>query len=132
MLSTPYRNALRRLTEDFAVSDFDGSYSRFPEKALRVALLASIDDSRYITLRHWARRGSAETWRQSLHDLYQGLNTATASAEPNGKIKSWTSSPAWAAAMINDLRGRRYFRDVTIIDASGSLTCLSRPGRCRR
>jgi len=72
-----YRNALRRLTEDFAVSDFDGSYSRFPEKALRVAaLLASIEDSRYITMRHWARaQGIAETWRQSLHDLYQTLNT---------------------------------------------------------
>jgi len=55
--------------------DLDGSYTRFPEKALRVAmLLGSLENNGHITLSHWARgQQIAEQWRANLHNLQDQL-----------------------------------------------------------
>jgi hypothetical protein len=55
--------------------DLDGNYSRIHEKALRVAgLLAAIQGSKTVTIRHWARAQQiAEGWRRNLHNMYQSL-----------------------------------------------------------
>lgn len=58
-------------------ADLDGSYTRFPEKALRIAmLLASLTNNGTIELSHWARaQAITERWRRSLHHLIDQLST---------------------------------------------------------
>ena len=52
-----YKNALDDLAAVSKNTDLDGNYSRFPEKALRVAiLLASIENHHVIDMRHWGPR----------------------------------------------------------------------------
>ena len=52
-------------------ADLVGNYGRFPEKAMRIAmLLASISNNDHIELRHWARAQTiTEKWRVNLHNL---------------------------------------------------------------
>jgi hypothetical protein len=71
-----YDNALLDIIERSDSEDMDGNYSRFAEKALRVAmLLASLENGGHIELRHWARaQGIAEQWRADLHALYEQVN----------------------------------------------------------
>lgn len=71
-----YHDALTTVAADSDNQDLDGNYSRFAEKALRVAiLLASLENGGVIELRHWARaQAIAERWRQSLHNLYLTLS----------------------------------------------------------
>jgi hypothetical protein len=69
-----YDEALHALMVQSTNEDLDGSYARFPMKALRIAgLLASLhDDSSSYTIwpRHWYRgQQIAERWRQNLHNL---------------------------------------------------------------
>jgi hypothetical protein len=69
-----YDRAMRELIRREANHDLDGSYARFPMKALRVAgLLASLHgDSNHgmIELPHWYRgQQIAERWRRDLHRL---------------------------------------------------------------
>jgi Protein of unknown function (DUF3987) len=58
--------------------DLDGSYVRFPEKALRIAmLLASLENAGRIEHRHWARAQEiCERWRADLHTLFSLLSEA--------------------------------------------------------
>ncbi len=58
------------------LTNLDGNYSRFPEKALWVAaLFASLSNSLRIELSHWARAQEiAERWRAGTHELYSQLN----------------------------------------------------------
>ena len=71
-----YYSGLRGLAAASDNTDLDANYSRFAEKALRVAiLLASLENRGVIELRHWARAQEiAERWRQSLHNLYAEIN----------------------------------------------------------
>lgn len=69
-------------------SELDSWYARLHDRALRVAiLLASIDGSERVELRHWGRsQAIAERWRASVHRLYRQVNaeqqaTQQASAE---------------------------------------------------
>jgi hypothetical protein len=69
-----YDEALHTLMAQSKQEDLDGSYARFPMKALRIAgLLASLhDDSTSYTIwpRHWYRgQQIAERWRADLHKL---------------------------------------------------------------
>ena len=69
-----YDKALRELTRQRQSEDLDGSYGRFPMKALRIAgLLASLhDDNGSYTIwpSQWARgQQIAEHWRRDLHRL---------------------------------------------------------------
>jgi putative DNA primase/helicase len=70
-----YDKAIHTLISAADTQDFDGSYARFPAKALRIAaLLASLEDQDKIYLRHWHRgRAIAERWRASLHRLAHQL-----------------------------------------------------------
>jgi hypothetical protein len=74
-----YDAALRSLAGAQKLEDLDGSYLRFPIKALRVAvLLGSLDShSGIIELKHWARgQAAAEDWRAGLHAVYEQVNAA--------------------------------------------------------
>lgn len=66
-------------------SDLNGNYTRFAEKALRVALLlASFEGCDAIQLHHWARAQQvAENWRYGLHNLYDQV---TGNRSDNEKI----------------------------------------------
>ena len=69
-----YNDALLEMIIDGTVApDLDASYGRFHMKALRIALLlASIADSRTVTLQHWAYAQTvAEQWRRMLHQLVE-------------------------------------------------------------
>jgi hypothetical protein len=71
-----YHDALLDLIERSENTDLDGNYTRFAEKALRVAiLLASLENDNHIEMKHWARAQEiAESWRADLHALYHQLN----------------------------------------------------------
>ena len=71
-----YRKDLREKIDKNDLTDLDGNYGRFPEKALRIAtLLASISGTKTINWLHWDRgRRIAERWRSDLHNLYGQLN----------------------------------------------------------
>jgi hypothetical protein len=73
-----YRGALKAVTRTLELDDLDPSYSRFPMKAMRVALLfASLEGSMHIEMRHWARaQAITERWRANLHNLIDQLQTA--------------------------------------------------------
>jgi len=73
-----YDAAMHTLMAQSKNEDLDGSYARFPMKALRIAgLLASLHDdstSQTIWPRHWYRgQQIAERWRQNLHSLIAQL-----------------------------------------------------------
>lgn len=78
-----YDNALLDLALELQIHDLDGSYVRFPEKCLRIAmLLASLENGGVIELRHWAKgQEIVEAWRLGLHRLYEQINAAEASPE---------------------------------------------------
>jgi len=78
-----YHNALLDLALAMNLHDLDGSYVRFSEKALRVAmLLASLENKGVIELRHWAKAQEiTEAWRLRLHRLYEQINRAEAPLE---------------------------------------------------
>jgi hypothetical protein len=74
-----YDEALHHLMAQSPNEDLDGSYARFPMKALRIAgLLASLhdDDSRHtLWPRHWYRgQQIAERWRADLHKLVKQVS----------------------------------------------------------
>src|SRR6266568_5703829 len=77
-----YDRGLHELMAHSKNEDLDGSYARFPMKALRIAgLLASLhDDASQYTIwpAQWYRgQQIAERWRQSLHTLIGQVQEAT-------------------------------------------------------
>ena len=70
-----YLDPLREIISKSEVTDLDGNYSRFPEKALRIsALFASVNNCPSIELAHWAKaQAITERWRVGLHELYRQL-----------------------------------------------------------
>lgn len=68
-----YNDALGDIIDASKQIDLDGNYTRFAEKALRVAMLiASLGNAGRIEMKHWARAQQvSETWRRNLHHLYQ-------------------------------------------------------------
>lgn len=85
-----YNDGLCDLIEASELPDFDGSYSRFAEKALRVAMLmASLGNSNTIEMHHWARaQDTAERWRAGLHSLYAEVNKPEPSEEASREDKA--------------------------------------------
>jgi hypothetical protein len=78
-----YHDALTDLVDAGENTDLDGSYTRFADKAMRIAtLLASFSNGGRIELRHWARAQQiAERWRASLHYLIDQLGQSDDSPE---------------------------------------------------
>jgi hypothetical protein len=70
-----YQDALNGIMVSNAVPDLNGNYSRFGEKALRIAaLLASLAGYKEIQPQHWHRAQEiTERWRVDLHSLYRQL-----------------------------------------------------------
>ncbi len=81
-----YGEALLEMSASSNNTDLDGNYSRYPEKALRVAaIFASFSGSSSIELNHYARaQNITERWRKNEHDLYHQLNG------PDGPLKLTT------------------------------------------
>lgn len=65
--------------------DFNATYHRLPELALRAAMLfASFEASPTVEMRHFARAQQiAEGWRESTHNLYNAVNTPEPSETVN-------------------------------------------------
>ncbi|OGR25916.1 MAG: hypothetical protein A2139_14245 [Desulfobacca sp. RBG_16_60_12] len=83
-----YHDALLDLASSSENMALDGHYSRFAEKALRVAMLmASLDErSKGVELKHWARgQEIAERWRESLHRLLEQLTDSVTSSKEEVK-----------------------------------------------
>ena len=81
-----YHWALAGDLQDAVNEDLHGSYGRFAEKAMRIAmLLASLENGGRIELRHWARaQAITEVWRETLHNLYDGLATTDTPSRERG------------------------------------------------
>jgi hypothetical protein len=74
-LAYTYQDALDSIIKSNAVPDLNGNYSRFGEKAIRIAaLLASVAGYKEIQPMHWHRAQEiTERWRVDLHSLYRQL-----------------------------------------------------------
>jgi hypothetical protein len=79
-----YHDGLLALVRGSERTELDGNYSRFAEKAMRMAILfASLENGNRIEMRHWARAQEiAERWRGNLHSLFEQVS---ASDEPGYK-----------------------------------------------
>ena len=126
-----YHDALTTLAAGSDNTDLDGNYSRFAEKALRVAmLLASLENGGMIELRHWARaQAIAERWRRSLHNLYRTLNTAGTSQEAELEDQVVNVVLRVGGATVSDLR--HYVRGLSITEATLLLDRLAAAGALR-
>lgn len=95
-----YHDALLDMVEGSDHTELDGNYSRFAEKALRIAiLLASLENNDNIELRHWARgQEIAERWRSNLHALFAAVNEREPSeqVETERKILNVVGYLKWA------------------------------------
>lgn len=71
-----YREALRSLVASNSLQDLDGSYSRLPTLAMRIAaLIASLENNNYLTLDIWSlAQEIAELFRANLHRLYEQIS----------------------------------------------------------
>lgn len=71
-----YDHALRQLCRKLPHEDFNGSYVRLAETAMRIAvMLASLSNSNHIELKHWAKAQElTEILRRNLHELYAQVN----------------------------------------------------------
>jgi hypothetical protein len=80
-----YHDSLLSIIEGTENTDLDANYSRFAEKALRIAaLLTSLDGEQAINMKHWAKgQAITERWRSGLHELYAQLNEPPPSEEKN-------------------------------------------------
>ncbi|SRR6266567_3296679 len=108
--------------------DFDGNYARFPEKALRIAiLLASLSNQHRIEYCHWARAQQiTERWRSHLHSLYEAVNQAevTEAEQMEDKIVQVVTRLSWATA--RELS--QYIRGLDTSSARGKAEELVRAG----
>jgi hypothetical protein len=106
-----YSDGLRDILMESGTQDFDGNYARFPEKAMRIAmLLASSGNRRQIEMTHWARAQQiTERWRIGLHALYEEINEPEPSRAEmmEGKVLRAIEKHGkrTAAQVANDVRG---------------------------
>jgi hypothetical protein len=125
-----YHDGLTTLAAASDNADLDGNYSRFAEKALRVAiLLASLENGGRIEMRHWARAQTiTERWRRSLHDLYRTLNLAQTEAARNEDRTTDLVRRLGAATAVDV---KRYAPDLATTEIATILERLARAGVLR-
>ena len=83
-----------------------------------------------IELRHWARaQAIAERWRQSLHNLYRTLNTASTSQEAVLEDQVVNVVQRLGGVTVSDLR--HYVRGLSITEATLLLDRLAAAGALR-
>jgi hypothetical protein len=126
-----YDGALRTLIAQRKEEDLDGSYVRFPMKALRIAaLLASLhdDSSRYtIWPAQWYRgQQIAERWRQGLHRLMQQVSeTEPVSRESKGEQRVLEVLRKHGALSVRDINR---WSKLAHVDILKHLAVLSEAG----
>ena len=123
-----YHDALTQLIAGGGNPDWDGNYSRFAEKALRVAaLLASIENRGAIELRHWARgQAVAERWRAGLHNVYIAVNSGAASPQALIEEKILRIVRKLGQATVRDVL--TYSRDLTSLACSTTMEAMAKVG----
>jgi hypothetical protein len=127
-----YHNALRDLTQESSNTDLDGSYTRFAEKALRVAaLLASLENGGIIDMRHWTRAQLiAEDWRQSLHNLYAAINAGSFNEEAEREDQVVRIVGKLGGATAADVR--RFMKNTPTAEIGRILAGLTTAGALQR
>lgn len=122
-----YHDALTAIARANDNTDLDGNYSRFAEKALRVAaLLASLGNEGRIELCHWARaQAIAERWRQSLHNLYLTLNSAQ---DEEAKTEERVISIVRRLGTATPIQVKRYLPDLSTANIATIMDRLTRAG----
>jgi hypothetical protein len=122
-----YHDALTSIAAAGDNTDLDGNYSRFAEKALRVAmLLASIENRGNIEARHWARaQAIAERWRRSLHNLYRTLNLA---GDDEARTEDRVIEIVARLKLATPVAVRRYAPNLSTSQAGAILERLTRAG----
>ncbi len=125
-----YDIALKSLLtrNEYKHGDFDGNYARFSEKALRIALLfASLEDSRHIEMRHWARAQEiTERWRANLHYLYDQVNISEIS-EPE-RLEEKIMGVVEKLEEVTPSVIRQYIRGIDTPSARHKLIELAKAG----
>lgn len=107
-----YREALKELYPQFKHQDFNGSYDRLPEQALRMAvLMASLENSNHIDFCRWAKAQElTELLRRSLHRMYDETNggAISESARMEQEIleegKKWLEKGVTSSVLCNRCR----------------------------
>ncbi len=123
-----YHDALTQLITEGGNPDWDGNYSRFAEKALRVAsLLASMENQGAIELRHWARgQAVAERWRAGLHHVYDAVNSSAASPQVLTEEKILRIVRKLGQAKVRDVC--TYTKDLTSLACSTTMEAMAKVG----
>lgn len=125
-----YHDALNDLVVPNGNEDLDGNYSRFAEKAFRIALLlASVENARQIEIRHWARAQQiTEEWRAGLHTLIAQLNQRIPSKKANDEerilktvARLGRATPAEVQRYVPDLSSGEVAALMQGMEASGLL-----------
>jgi hypothetical protein len=129
-----YDGALHTLMAQSTNEDLDGSYARFPMKALRIAgLLASLhDDSdrHTIGLAQWSRgQQIAERWRADLHKLIKQVSEGeTETRESKGEQRMLAVLKKHGALSATEIHRRTKFAHADILQY---LDVLTRAGAVR-
>jgi hypothetical protein len=124
-----YADALLVATEQSDCPDLDGSYIRFAEKALRVALLlGSLENSGLVEPKHWQRAYlAAEGWRTALHAVYDQVNSAVMDeVRRDLEERLLTLVDRFGAVTAGD--ARPYVRGVSTKEVNAALMALTEAG----
>jgi hypothetical protein len=127
-----YHDGLCDLIEDSPTPDLDGNYSRFAEKALRVAmLLGSLDNGGRVEMPQWARaQDLAEQWRVGLHSLYFQVNQDDQTEEEAKEERVMQVVERLGGCTPNE--ARRYLRGMSNREVAAILDSLSLAGAIQR
>jgi hypothetical protein len=123
-----YLDALGQLARGMDNPDFDASYIRLAEKALRIAvLLASLNQREKVELRFWARaQAITERWRASLHAFYEQVNQGRRS--PAGENEERVLRVIHRHGPLSPAEVGRYIRGIGALEAKQVLDGLVETG----
>lgn len=140
-----YRVALRQLVaEDNGTQDLDGSYSRLPTQALRIAaLLASLEHQDRITKDIWAlAQEIAETFRRNLHELYAQVTSGIEENSSEDLLLSYLKTRQGELMTVREIRQfanpiirklkSDHVRDMLLGLEKSGIVQLQREGRIER
>lgn len=137
-----YHDALIGLAHEeaqYGAADVVGSYARFAEKAMRIAiLLAGVSGYDAVDYVHWARAQSiAERWRADLHELINQLGRPARSEQAQLEEKVTAvigrlGGFATAAEIARHIRGKSSAEIAELCDALARLEVLREAGTTRQ
>lgn len=128
-----YDHALRQLCLKLPHEDFNGSYVRLAETAMRIAvLLASLSNDNHVEMKHWAKAQElTEILRANLHELYAQINV---SREPGqlrqaeDEVKECVSRLAEQGKPVTERELKRYLKKLSSGQIRTALIDLVRTG----